>query len=312
MPTHAPSPIGTIRKFNRFYTKQLGLLERGLLGSDFSLTEARVMYELAHRTEPLASALARDLDLDFGYLSRLLKRFEQQGYLKRLRSKADARQSALLLTRAGRSAFVQLDRAARRQIASLIKPLGAAERGELLSSMQNVERLLNPQAAAEKFSVRDLRVGDVGWIVHRQGLLYAAEYGWDHTYEALVAEILASFVKTFDPVREHAWVAELRGQIVGSVFLVRVSDRLAKLRLLYVEPSARGLGIGAHLVRLCIDYARAQGYSTLTLWTNDVLVSARRIYQAHGFALVKEERHHAFGKDLVGQNWELDLTGVSR
>lgn len=307
MATANPGAIGAIRKFNRFYTKQLGLLERGLLGSNFSLTEARVMYELAHRSEPLASELARDLDLDFGYLSRLLKRFEQLGFLKRVRSQSDARQSSLQLTRGGRDAFADLDRAARRQVAALIKPLGAAERSELLCAMQRVERLLNPQAATQEFSVRDLKVGDVGWIVHRQGLLYAAEYGWDHTYEALVAEILALFVKNFDAVREHAWVAERDGQIVGSVFLVRLNERLAKLRLLYVEPSARGLGIGAHLVRLCIDYARVQGYETLTLWTNDVLISARRIYQAYGFTLVKEERHHAFGKDLVGQNWDLDL-----
>jgi DNA-binding MarR family transcriptional regulator/GNAT superfamily N-acetyltransferase len=307
MPSATPGAIGAIRKFNRFYTRQLGLLERGLLGSDFSLTEARVMYELAHRSEPLASELARDLDLDFGYLSRLLKRFEHAGFLRRLRSRSDARQSTLQLTRTGRSAFLGLDRAARRQVAALLRPLNSAERGELLSSMQTVERLLEARGPARDFSVRGLKAGDVGWIVHRQGLLYASEYGWDQSYEALVAEILASFVKNFDPERENAWVAERGGQILGSVFLVRASESVAKLRLLYVEPAARGLGIGAHLVKLCIHYARSQGYQTLTLWTNDVLVAARRIYQAEGFRLVKEEPHHAFGKDLVGQNWDLDL-----
>lgn len=296
-----------VRDFNRFYTRQLGLLDQGLLGSAFTLTEARVLYELAHRDRPTATEIARELSLDPGYLSRLLKKLERQGHLDRDRDAEDARQRPLRLTKTGQRVFERLDRASGEQISAMMAVLTPGQVGELVGSMRTVRRLLQPDTEVSEYSLRPLRIGDIGWIIHRQGILYAEEYGWDVTYEGLVAEILGSFVKQFDAAAENAWVAERSGEIVGSVFLVRESASIAKLRLLYVEPSARGLGIGRNLVEACVTFAREKGYQTLRLWTNDVLVSARRIYQAAGFRLVKEERHHSFGKDLVGQTWELAL-----
>jgi DNA-binding MarR family transcriptional regulator/N-acetylglutamate synthase-like GNAT family acetyltransferase len=304
-----PDPIEAVRRFSRFYTQQLGLLDDGLLDSEFSLTQSRILYELAHRDGLTATGLARELSIDAGHLSRILKRFEVRGLLRRKPSPADARQALLALTAAGRAAFAPLDRGSRAQIEQLLAPLASDARAELQRAMQAIERLLGAPAAAPAvpYLLRPHQVGDIGWIAHRQGLLYAEEYGWDESFEALVAEIAARFVKRFDAARERCWIAEREGAIVGSVFLVRQNQRVAKLRLLYVEPAARGLGIGARLTDECIRFARAKGYKTLTLWTNDVLVSARRIYQAAGFRLVKEERHHSFGKDLVGQNWSLAL-----
>lgn len=296
-----------IRDFNRFYTRQIGVLDQGFLGSPFTLTEVRVLYELAHREEPTATEIARELSLDPGYLSRLLRKLERQGHLARGRHAQDGRQRPLRLTRTGRRVFEGLDRASGQRIATMIAALTPGQVGELVGSMQAVRRLLRSEVSASPFSLRPLRVGDIGWIIHRQGLLYAEEYGWDVTYEGLVAEILGSFLKQLDPAAENAWVAERNGAIVGSVFVVRESATVAKLRLLYVEPAARGLGIGRQLVDACVTFAREKGYRTLRLWTNDVLVSARRIYQVAGFRLVKEERHHSFGKDLVGQTWELAL-----
>jgi DNA-binding MarR family transcriptional regulator/GNAT superfamily N-acetyltransferase len=301
-------PIAGVRAFNRFYTRQLGLLDEALYESAFSLTESRVLYELANREGAAASDLARDLGLDAGYLSRVLAKFEAGGHLTRTPSASDARQAVLALTRAGRKAFAPLNRASQAQIAAMLEPLRPADRDRLVQSMRTIETLLG--GAAEPtvpYVLRGLQTGDIGWIIRRQGMLYAQEYGWDETFEALVAEIAAAFVRTCNPKKERAWVAEREGEIVGSVFLVRQSDAIAKLRLLYVEPSARGLGIGRRLVEECIGFARAKGYRTLTLWTNDMLVAARRIYQAAGFELTKEERHHSFGKDLVGQNWDLAL-----
>ena len=313
-PTSKPRPaaeaIDIVRNFNRFYTRQLGLLGRSLLGSEFTLTEARVLYELARRGDITATEIARDLGIDLGYLSRLLAKFERRRYIERTRSAGDARQSLVQLTKKGRAAFDPLNRAATDQIAAMIDPMTPDRRRELLAAMQSVECLLQPgheRPEREPYILRPLRIGDIGWITHRQGVLYAQEYGWDGTYEALVAEILAGIVKNFDADSEYGWVAERDREIVGSVFLVRASASLAKLRLLYVEPSARGLGIGGRLVQECIEFARAKGYATLTLWTNDVLASARRIYQAAGFRLTKEEHHHSFGKDLVGQTWDLAL-----
>ncbi len=304
------SDISEIRAFNRFYTRQLGLLDQGLLGSEFTLTECRVLYELANRERCRASDIARDLGLDVGYLSRLLKKFERRHFIVRQRSVADGRQSWLRLTKRGRDAFSPLNRAAVSQVATMTRAIGPAEQHELIGAMQTIRRVLQPddvEPSADPFTLRPLKTGDIGWITHRQGLLYAQEYGWDQTYEALVAEILAAFVKKFDPAFENAWVAERNGVVVGSVFLVRASAATARLRLLYVEPSARGLGIGRDLVSRCIEFARSKDYETLSLWTNDVLVSARRIYEAAGFRLTQEERHHSFGKDLVGQTWELSL-----
>ncbi|HEY4038974.1 MAG TPA: bifunctional helix-turn-helix transcriptional regulator/GNAT family N-acetyltransferase, partial [Burkholderiaceae bacterium] len=243
-------------------------------------------------------------------LSRLLAKFERRREIQRTRSTVDARRSHLQLTKKGRSAFDVLDRAAKDQVAAMIDPLTAEQRHELLSAMQSLIGIFNPQApavASEPYCIRPVRIGDIGWITHRQGVLYAQEYGWDGTYEALVAEILANFVKTYDPETENGWIAERGNAIVGSVFLVRGSPSLAKLRLLYVEPAARGLGIGARLVQECVAFAGAKGYRKLTLWTNDILVSARRIYEAAGFRLTKEEPHHSFGKDLMGQTWDLVL-----
>ena len=300
--------IEAIRAFNRFYTRHLGLLDQGLLGSEFNLTEARVLYELASREASTATEIARDLGLDFGYLSRLLQKFERRQYIERRRSDADARQSWLKLTKQGQAAFRPLNRASVQQIAAMTADMKADERRALVAAMRTIRRVLQPEAISPPYSVRSLQVGDIGWITHRQGVLYAQEYGWDRTYEALVADILAGYVKNFDPGFENAWVAERDQAIVGSVFLVRASPSVAKLRLLYVEPSARGLGLGRHLVQTCIGFARAKGYRTLSLWTNDVLVSARRIYEAAGFRLTSEEHHHSFGKDLVGQTWELALT----
>jgi DNA-binding MarR family transcriptional regulator/GNAT superfamily N-acetyltransferase len=303
--------IDLVRGFNRFYTRQLGLLDEGLLGSEFTLTESRVLYELANRHALTATEIARELGIDLGYLSRVLKRFERKRYIKRTRSPADARQSRLELTRKGLAVFDPLNRAARAQIAAMIDPMSPEQRRELLASMGSVQSLIAPGAGPherEGCVLRPLRIGDLGWIAHRQGILYAQEYGWDGSYEALAAEILAGFVKNFDPDSEASWIAEQGGTIVGSVFLVRGSESSAKLRLLYVEPAARGAGLGRRLVQQCIEFARAKRYATLMLWTNDVLASARRIYESAGFRLVKEERHHSFGKELVGQTWELTLS----
>jgi DNA-binding MarR family transcriptional regulator/GNAT superfamily N-acetyltransferase len=307
---HQPAKerIDAVRAFNRFYTRQIGLLDEGLLKSPFSLTEARVLYELAHRDGLVASDLVRDLALDPGYLSRLLKKFEERGLVERAATEADARRSSIALTSTGRQAFAPLNQDSHDQVQALLDKLPLAEQDRLVKAMGTVQRLLGDGDEPNvPYMLRPLQVGDIGWITHRQGLIYARDYGWDETYEALVAEILAAFVKTYDPKWERSWVAEREGEVVGSVFLVRKSDEVAKLRLLYVEPCARGLGIGKRLVDECIGFARDKGYKTLTLWTNDILVSARRIYEAAGFKLADEERHHSFGKDLVGQTWNLQL-----
>jgi DNA-binding MarR family transcriptional regulator/N-acetylglutamate synthase-like GNAT family acetyltransferase len=300
--------IAAVRAFSRFYTRLIGLLDEGLLKSEFSLTEVRVLYELAHRNGLTASDIGRDLGLDPGYLSRLLKKFETRGLIDRTPSGEDARQAFITLTSAGRSAFAPLNQASYDQVTALLTPLTLPEREKLVGAMGGVRRLLGGAAAPEPaYILRPHKPGDIGWIAHRQGLLYHREYGWDGTFEALVAEIAAGFVKSFDPEWENCWIAEREGEIAGSVFVVRQSEDVAKLRLLYVEPSARGLGIGQHLVEECIGFAREKGYKTLTLWTNDILTTARRIYEKAGFKLISEDKHHSFGKDLTGQNWDLEL-----
>ncbi|TPN01356.1 helix-turn-helix domain-containing GNAT family N-acetyltransferase [Mesorhizobium sp. B2-1-3A] len=300
--------IDAVRAFNRFYTRQIGLLDEGLLKSAFSLTEARVLYELAHRDGLTATDLGRDLGLDAGYVSRLLKKFERLHLISRSTMVSDARQSSIALTLAGRNAFAPLNKDSHDQVAALLDRLPASEQDRLVKSMRTVQALLGESAEPRiPYLLRPLQVGDIGWIIRRQGMLYAQDYGWDETYEALVAEILAAFVKSFDPKWERSWIAERDGEVVGSVFVVRKSPKVAKLRLLYVEPSVRGLGIGRRLVEECIGFARAKGYKTLTLWTNDILIAARHIYQAVGFRLTEEEPHHSFGKDLVGQTWDLEL-----
>ncbi len=300
--------IAAIRRFNRFYTRKVGALEESLLNSRLSLAEARLLYEIANRTRPTAAELARDLSLDAGYLSRLLRGFEERRLIQREASAADARQSHLSLTDTGRGVFAPLDRRSREAVAGWLNGKTATERAALVGAMRSIEALLGGESRpAAAVVLRDHRPGDIGWIIRRQGMLYAEEYGWDITYEALVAEILAKFVREFDPARERAWIAEQDGAIVGSVFLVRQSNDVAKLRLLCVEPAARGRGLGRLLVEECIRFARGKGYRTLTLWTNDVLTAARRIYEGAGFRLVAEEPHTSFGKDLVGQTWELGL-----
>ncbi|MFW6076684.1 MAG: bifunctional helix-turn-helix transcriptional regulator/GNAT family N-acetyltransferase [Hyphomicrobiales bacterium] len=297
--------VALVRGFNRFYTRYIGLLNEGLLNSEFTLTEVRVLYELAHGNDLRAADITRALDIDTGYLSRILKAFEARGLIARTPSETDARETILALTAEGRRAFEPLDRASQQQVAAVLARLSDEQRESLTAAMSTVRRLLDDTGPA--YTLRPLQSGDLGWIIHRQGVLYAREYGWDQTFEALVAEIAGAFVRSFDPAREQCWIAERDGDIVGSVFLVRDTDEVAKPRLLYVEPAARGLGIGRQLVEACIGCARATGYRRLTLWTNDVLVSARRIYEAAGFRLVKQEPHHSFGKDLVGQYWELEL-----
>ncbi len=301
--------VETIRAFNRFYTRQIGLLEEGLLNSPFTLTECRVLYEIAHRDKPTAAQIRGSLGLDAGYLSRILAKFERRKLVRRTDSKQDERAAHLNLTAAGRKAFLPIEAAAREHIDGLLKPLDPRDVGAVTAAMGVVQRVLGGSVSAgEAYQLRDLVPGDIGWVVHRQAVLYTREYGWDQTYEALVAEILGGFVKTFDKNRERSWIAERDGQIIGSVFLMRASDDVAKLRLLYVEPAARGLGLGRRLVDECIRFSRAKGYQKLTLWTNDCLVSARKIYQAAGFRLVRQETHHSFGKDLIGQTWDLELS----
>jgi DNA-binding MarR family transcriptional regulator/GNAT superfamily N-acetyltransferase len=304
----SPEQIAAFRRFTRFYTRQLGLLLEGLLTSAFSLTESRVLYEIAHRDGLTAADIGRELGLDAGYLSRILKRFESRGLVRRSACAEDGRQSELVMTDEGRAAFAPLNRASEEQAGDLLARLPAPRRHLLVAAMVTIERLLGSAAEPSvPYILRPLQTGDIGWITRRQGMLYAEEYGWDETFEALVAEIAAAFVKSFDPKREACWIAEREGEVVGSVFLVRQSDAVAKLRLLYVEPAARGLGIGRRLVEECIRFARMKNYETLTLWTNDCLVSARRIYEEAGFRLAARENHRSFGKDLVGQNWDLDL-----
>jgi DNA-binding MarR family transcriptional regulator/GNAT superfamily N-acetyltransferase len=297
-----------MRRFNRFYTKQIGVLHEGLLQSPFSLTEVRVLYELAHRDNVTASELATDLGLDAGYLSRMLRRFDYCGFLDKSPSPTDGRRTHLRLTPQGRDAFAPLDQRSHNEAAAMLSTFSAAEQNRLLEAMRTIEELLGPQTAGrEPYLLRPHQPGDMGWIIHRHGVLYAQEYGWDEQFEALVAEIAAKFIQHFDPKRERCWIAEKDGEIVGSVFLVKQSDEVAKLRLLLVEPAARGLGIGSRLVGECIRFARQVGYKTITLWTNDVLHAARHIYEQAGFHLVDEEPHHSFGHDLVGQTWDLAL-----
>jgi DNA-binding MarR family transcriptional regulator/GNAT superfamily N-acetyltransferase len=304
-----PARIARIRRFNRFYTRQVGALDEGHLHSRFSLAEARVIYEIANTEAPTAAVLGRELSIDAGYLSRLLRGLERQGLVQRATSADDRRRSILRLTSKGRATFQELDARARAQVATFLAPLSDAEQRRLVDAMRTIDTLLGARAQPPSYHLRDPRPGDMGWIVHRQAVLYTKEYGWNQEYEALISRIAAEFLERFDAERERCWIAEREGEIVGSVFVVKHSERegVAKLRLLYVEPSARGVGIGRHLVAECTRFAREVGYHTLTLWTNSVLVSARRIYQAEGYRLVREEPHHSFGKDLAGQTWELKL-----
>src|ERR687897_954904 len=300
--------VGEVRRFNRFWTRRIGVLRDGYLESPFSLTEVRVLYELAHCKETTAGELGEQLGLDAGYLSRILGGFEKHGLIRKRRSQADGRRRLLRLTELGREAFAPLDARSRSEIGAMLGGMSVAGQERLVGAMRTIEGLLGARPEpVVPYLLRPHRPGDVGWVVHRHGVLYAREYGWDEHFEALVAEIVAKFIQQFDPKVDRCWIAERDGEIVGCVFLVRESEEIAKLRLLLVEPKVRGLGIGSRLVEECIRFARQAGYRKITLWTNDVLDSARRIYKAMGFRLVHEEPHNSFGHDLVGQTWELML-----
>jgi DNA-binding MarR family transcriptional regulator/GNAT superfamily N-acetyltransferase len=304
----ASGPVAAVRAFNRFYTRQIGVLGEHLLDSDFSLTEMRVLYELAHRPQSTATAICEDLQLDPGYLSRILRRFESRRLIRREPAPDDARQSLLRLTAHGRSVFGPLEARTSEQVAAMLGHLSHDEQWELVAGMENIERLLtSPNLGTQAILLRPHRPGDMGWVVHRHGALYAEEWGYSDEFESLVASIVSEFLANFDPPREHCWMAEYRGQIVGSVFLVKKSQTVAKLRLLLVEPHARGLGIGRQLVDACVDFARQVGYRKITLWTQSHLDGARRLYQSAGFERVHQEKHHRFGKDLVAETWELKL-----
>lgn len=276
-----------VRNFNRFYTKQIHVLQEGILDSDLSLTEARILFEIAHREKPTAKEIADELALDAGYLSRIIHRFSANGWIEKHRA-GDGRQRNLSLTTAGRELFSSLDQRSHQEASAMLRKLPASDQSRLITAMKTIESILEPQAAAP-YVLRTHRPGDIGWITHRHGALYAQEYGWDEKFEALVAGIAAKFIENFDPKRERCWIAEQEGNIVGSVTLVKKTDQIAKLRLLYVEPCARGLGLGRHLVQECIRFAREAGYRKVTLWTNSMLLAARRIYEKEGFRLVKTE-----------------------
>jgi DNA-binding MarR family transcriptional regulator/GNAT superfamily N-acetyltransferase len=300
--------VDAVRRFNRLYTRRIGVLREGLLHSRYSLTEARVLFELANREEPTATDLSRELGLDPGYLSRTLARLEEQGLVARVRSERDGRRRLLSLTPDGEEAFSLLDSRSREEVAEMLGGLSEGDQRRLLEAMRTVESIFEDGLKfSEPFVLRAHEPGDMGWVVHRHGVLYAREYGWDESFEALVARIVADFIDGYDPAKERCWMADMGGERVGCVFLVKASDVVAKLRLLLVEPEARGLGLGNRLVEECIRFARNRGYEKLTLWTNSVLDAALRIYEEHGFVLVDEEEHHSFGHDLVGQTWELAL-----
>jgi DNA-binding MarR family transcriptional regulator/GNAT superfamily N-acetyltransferase len=300
--------VAAVRRFSRFYTQKIGLLHEGYLGSPFSLAESRVLYELAHRDGATAAELSRDLGLDRGYLSRILRGFEKRRLLARAASKADGRRSHIALTERGRDAFAPLHARSRDEIGAMLGTLTETEQQRLVDAMRAIETALGaPAERKAPYMLRSHQPGDMGWVVHRHGVLYAQEYGWDERFEALVAEIVAKFIQRFDSKRERCWIAEKDGEIVGSVFLVRRSATVGQLRLLLVEPRARGLGVGSRLVSECIRFARQVGYRKVTLWTNSVLVAARRIYEGAGFRLVRSERHRSFGHDLVGETWERPL-----
>lgn len=298
--------IDTVRRFSRFYTHRLGILRRRLYDSPFTLAESRVLYELGTRDAPTAKELGGALGLDAGYLSRVLTRFEKDGLLARRRSRTDARSNILELTSAGRIAFEHLEDRSRQEVGDLLRAVPDRDLGRLTQALRDVEGILaNGRDRTPAVTLRPHRPGDIGWVIERHGALYAREYDWDVSFEALVAEIAAKFLREQDPACEHAWIAECDGARVGCVFLVRDSDTLARLRLLLVEPTARGLGIGRMLVQHCIDAARQDGYRGITLWTNANLVAACELYRSFGFVLTGEAPHHSFGKDLVGQDWTL-------
>ncbi len=299
--------IAAVREFNRFYTGLLGLLKDGLMDTPYSLTEARVIFELARTDYAAVADFRRVLNIDAGYLSRLLARFEADGLVVRKRSPGDGRRQVISLTSAGRAAFRRLDRSSADQIAALLAPRPETDQQRLIAAMRCIRHVFTAPGPAPAVRIRPPGPGDLGWVVQEHGARYASEYGWDATFEALVARIVADFACDHDPQRERAWIAEVDGQPAGCIFCVRHDEATAQLRLLLVAPAARGLGLGKRLVDECMSFARASGYRELMLWTNDVLTAARHIYEKAGFQLTAEEKHHSFGQDLVGQTWRLRI-----
>jgi DNA-binding MarR family transcriptional regulator/N-acetylglutamate synthase-like GNAT family acetyltransferase len=299
--------VSAVRAFNRFYTRELGLLGQRLLESPFSLSEARVLYELAHRDSAAAKEIGIELDLDTGYLSRIVQKFDDDGLINRKPLPTDRRQHQLKLTAKGRQAFAKLDRSSHEDVAKMLRSLSETDRRRLTAAMSTIEDLLGAARTSRPATLREPRPGDMGWVVQSHGAQYAGEYGFDSSFEALVAEIAAKFLTSFDASRERCWIAEIDGAQVGSVFLVRQDDEVAKLRLLLVEPAGRGHGLGKRLVGECIAFARACGYRKITLWTQSILTSARKIYQDADFVLVASEPHRSFGQSLIGETWEMKL-----
>ncbi|HEV2352344.1 MAG TPA: helix-turn-helix domain-containing GNAT family N-acetyltransferase [Terriglobia bacterium] len=311
-PPHRDGCIQAVRRFNRFYTRKIGVLNEGVYRSPFSLIEVRILYELATRQKPTATELIRELGLDAGYLSRILRGFGKRGLIRKSLSPTDARQSHLSLTAGGHKNFASLDARSSEEVGALLAHLSAADQSRLVGAMATIELLLGPpqepqDTSESTYLLRPHQPGDMGWVVQRHGALYAQEYGYDEHFEALVAEIVAKFIHHFDPKREHCWMAEKDGEIVGSVFLVKKSKKVAKLRLLLVEPRARGRGMGARLIAECIRFARQAGYRKITLWTQSELKAARHLYQRAGFSRAAKKRHRSFGQNLVAETWELNL-----
>lgn len=304
----AVGQVAAVREFNRFYTRQIGVLTEAYLESPFSLTEARVIYELAHHDATTATGLCKELGLDAGYLSRILRGFKKRGLIEAQLSDTDRRLSLLKLTASGQQAFAFLDSHSQNEIEALLSRMQAEDRNRLLAAMQTIQRLIgSDRRSPAGYLLRPHQPGDMGWVVHRHGVLYAEEYLWDEHFEALIADIVAKFIRHFDPRWERCWIAERGGGNVGSVFLVRKSRQVAKLRLLLVDPKARGMGIGTRLVEECLRFARQAGYRKITLWTNSILVAARKIYEKAGFEMIASEPHHSFGHDLISETWERAL-----
>ncbi|MEV6773119.1 bifunctional helix-turn-helix transcriptional regulator/GNAT family N-acetyltransferase [Nocardia sp. NPDC051030] len=344
-PTVDAQHIAAVRAFNRRYTRIIGVLRNGLVGTEFSLTEARILFELAHFGPAEVVDLRRTLDLDAGYLSRILAKFEDRALVERRRSDADARRQIVELTDTGRTVFAELDDRSQRDVNDLLTPHSPTARAHLVDAMHTIEKILDAPAAnataaphiaaaqttaapgashrptasaapdapvavaseAPALRIRDPRPGDHGWAIQRNAAIYAEEFGWNGEYEALAAEIISNFLNSHDPQRERAWIAEYRGAPVGCVYCMKDSETTARLRVLLVEPSARGLGVGSALVQECLRFATDAGYRDMVLWTNDVLTSARHIYERAGFTLVESNPHHSFGQDLVGQTWRKEL-----
>jgi DNA-binding MarR family transcriptional regulator/GNAT superfamily N-acetyltransferase len=300
--------VEAMRRFNRFYTKKIGVLHERLLRSPFSLTEGRVIYELAHHEKMTATELCNELGLDAGYLSRILRHFKKRGLINKQLSQRDGRKNLLSLTGRGQEAFATINARSHNEIGAMLRNLSAGNQKRLVNAMYTIEEFLGAQPEHKApYLLRSHQPGDMGWVVHRHGVLYAEEYDWDEKFEALVASIVAKFIQHHDPRQERCWIAEMEGEIVGSVFLIKQSKTVAKLRLLLVEPKARGLGLGTRLVNECVRFARHTGYRKIILWTNDVLHAARHIYEKTGFRLVRQQPHHSFGHDLIGQTWGLKL-----